>query len=130
MTEHRATREEAAVSEQAQARSRRILAKAVIEKDFTAQVIDLLTLYKWRVHHCRAARTGKGWRTPVQGHGGFCDIVAVKPGRRVLWRELKSYGNKPTPEQQEWGDALLAAGEDWAVWWPQDIDEIEEKART
>jgi hypothetical protein len=50
---------------------------------------------------------------------GFPDFVCVGP-RGVLYRELKRQDKKPTPKQQEWLDALSAAGEDAGVWRPYD----------
>jgi hypothetical protein len=42
-------------------------------------------------------------------------------GKRVLFRELKSQRGRVTAEQQEWLDALTAAGEDAKVWRPSSL---------
>lgn len=69
--------------------------------------------------HFRPARTERGWRTPVQGDGkGFPDLVLVR--NRVLYREVKSTTGRLEPAQIRWRDVLLAAGQDWAVWRPED----------
>jgi hypothetical protein len=52
--------------------------------------------------------------------GGFPDLVCVGPGG-VLFRELKRQGKSPTPAQQQWLDALAAAGQDAGVWRPEDL---------
>ncbi|GAA0287225.1 hypothetical protein GCM10009527_098170 [Actinomadura nitritigenes] len=50
---------------------------------------------------------------------GLPDWIII--GRTVLWRELKSAHGGVRPEQWAIGDALLAAGEDWAIWRPADL---------
>jgi hypothetical protein len=50
---------------------------------------------------------------------GFPDCVIVIDGR-ILWRELKDQKGKLSAKQVEWGEALTAAGQDWAVWRPFD----------
>jgi hypothetical protein len=48
---------------------------------------------------------------------GVPDDILIGP-YGVLWRELKTMRGKVTPAQQAMGEALLAAGQDWAVWRP------------
>ena len=48
---------------------------------------------------------------------GVPDDVLIGP-RGVLWRELKTMRGKVTPAQRAMGEALHAAGQDWAVWRP------------
>lgn len=50
---------------------------------------------------------------------GLPDWVII--GSRVLWRELKSAHGSLRPDQWAIGDALLTAGQDWAVWRPVDL---------
>jgi len=96
------------------------------ESAFQSQVIALARMLGWRVAAFRPAMNQRGeWRTPVQGDGkGWPDCVLVGRGR-VLFRELKLDKRYPTPEQREWGEALLAAGADYAVWRPKDWPIIE-----
>ena len=104
------------------------------EVDWQRQVIDLAHLYGWKVAHFRPAKTERGWRTPVQADGaGFPDLVLVKPGRPVVFAELKAKKNKLSPTQQEWIEALKAArvrGDQPSVgvyvWYPTDFDEVQE----
>ena len=69
--------------------ARATLAKHITEDDLLGNVIHAARIHGWLVHHCRAARTADGWRTPVQGNRGFPDLVLAKPGRLVL-AELKA----------------------------------------
>ena len=66
------------------------------ETAFQQQVIDLAHYTGWVVAHFRAARTEKGWRTPVAADGaGFPDLVLVnRSQKRVLYVELKSEDGK------------------------------------
>lgn len=96
------------------------------EAAFQRQVIALARMTGWKVAAFRPAQNARGeWRTPVQGDGkGWPDLVLVGRGR-VLYRELKLDKRYPGPEQREWGEALLAAGADYAVWRPKDWPIIE-----
>lgn len=81
--------------------------------------LELALILGWRRAHFRAARTKYGYRTPVQGDGkGFPDLILVHPRHGVLWREVKGDGGRLGAEQEEWGEALLEAGQDWRVWTP------------
>jgi len=84
-------------------------------------VLDLCALLHLTVAHFRPARMADGrWRTPVEGDGeGFLDLVIVGTG--VLWRELKTFGKKPTPAQLKWIARLKEAGQDVDVWTGEDL---------
>lgn len=82
-------------------------------------VIELCGWLHLTTAHFRPAWTEQGWRTAVQGDGkGFPDLVLVGP-HGVLYREAKSGRGVLEPEQRRWRDVLLAAGQDWALWRPQ-----------
>lgn len=99
-------------------------AQATSEADFTAAVVELAQWCGWRTVHFRPARTGRGWRTAVQGNGiGWPDLFAVR-GHRVLAAELKVKSNKPTAAQAAWLAALAGAGVEVHVWRPADWDEL------
>lgn len=51
---------------------------------------------------------------------GFPDLVIVGV-RGVLFRELKDEKKKPTIHQQQWIQALQAAGADAGLWRPSDL---------
>jgi hypothetical protein len=95
------------------------------EDDFLESIIDLAHVYGWKVFHARAARTGKGWRTPVQGDGaGFPDLVLVR--ERVIFAELKTDKGKLSELQEDWTLALNTAVQEVYVWHPSDWDRIVE----
>jgi hypothetical protein len=95
------------------------------ETQFTDRVIQTATLFGWLVCHFRPARTERGWRTAIQGDSGFPDLVMARGGV-VLFRELKVGTKKPRPDQVSWGEAI---GEDYALWYPDDWDEIVQTLR-
>jgi hypothetical protein len=90
------------------------------ENDLLKCVLSLAKLYGWRSFHARPAMTAKGYRTPVQGDGkGFPDLVLCKPGRPVLFVELKSDNGEVSLAQHEWLDELdKSSGADSHVWRP------------
>lgn len=101
---------------------------AVPEATWQAQFIELAHLFGWRIAHFRAAKSARGWRTPVQGDGkGFPDNVLVR--ERVIYVELKRVGKKTTPEQQEWMDWLMMAGQECYVWTIDDMEQAVEVLR-
>lgn len=87
-------------------------------------IIEAAKTFGWRVHAERAANSAKGWRTPIQGHAGWPDLILIRPPQ--LWAvELKRAPNRVEPEQQEWLDALQACGvETFVVWVPEQLDEF------
>ena len=113
------------------------------EQQLLDNTIDLASRCRWAVHHCRPARTARGYRTPIQGHKGFPDLVLARDGL-VLFRELKGYDargrlGRVSPEQRDWGRQLLGAfggeiarGHDgyhrelltFDVWTPDDWDAL------
>ncbi len=90
--------------------------KRMSEHELELAVVEVARLLRWRVAHFRAARSGRGWRTPVAYDAqGWPDLTLVGHGR-LLVRELKVGRGEPTPEQAEWLAALRAAGVDAGVW--------------
>ncbi len=96
-------------------------ARAMSEDDLLRAVLDLARLTHWQVHHCRAARVGNTWATPIQGDPGFPDLILAKPGRLIA-AELKSARGRVTGGQAEWLDVLAAVGGpvEAHVWRPAD----------
>lgn len=96
------------------------------EREFQSQVLGLAKIFHWRRAHFRAARTAKGWRTPVEADGkGWPDLTLVK-GQRLVFAELKRDGEKPSPEQEAWLEALRRVpGVEVYVWTPKGWPEIE-----
>lgn len=78
----------------------------ISEADWQAQVIDVAHLFGWRCAHFRAAKTDRGWRTPVQADGaGFPDLVLVR-GPELLVVELKAQRGRLSVAQTVWLDAF------------------------
>lgn len=85
------------------------LERATSEAELQVAVIDLARLRGWLVHHTRPARLSQGgWRTPIQGHAGFPDLVMVRDGR-VIFAELKRQSGRVAADQQVWLNELLTA---------------------
>ena len=97
------------------------------EGDLQEAVIELAHLFKWRVAHFRAAKTDKGWRTPVAADGaGFPDLVLVR-GETLMFVELKSEIGKLSIHQEVWKEDLIrislpTTNVYFFVWRPQDWD--------
>ena len=43
---------------------------------------------------------------------------------RIIYREIKTENGVVTDAQLKWGGAILAAGGDWGVWRPEDMDNL------
>lgn len=96
----------------------------ISESDWQQRVIDLARVLGWRVHHGRPALTGRGWRTPVQGHPGYVDLTLARPGRLIL-AELKTTTGLLGPEQRAWLAVLRTVpGIEVFVWRPTDWDQV------
>ena len=73
------------------------------EIEFEQAVVDLAHTFGWRAGGWRAAKTDKGWRTPVKYDGhGFPDLTLVHTRGIVIFAELKVGSNKLSPEQTVW----------------------------
>lgn len=87
----------------------------MLERELSANIVDLAHLFGWQVAYFRPAQTNKGWRTPVGADGkGWPDLTLVR--ERVIFAELKVGYGKLSPEQTEWGSRLLLAGAEWYEW--------------
>ena len=89
------------------------------EEDLLTAVLDLAMTANWRVCHFRPARTNKGWRTLVQGHTGWPDLMLCGH-RRFLVAELKSDKGSLSDDQARWRLVLDLAGVEYHVWKPRD----------
>ena len=83
----------------------------MLERELQKGIVDVAKILGYRVHHTRPAWTSKGYRTPIQGHVGFVDLVLAGHGR-VLFVELKCGRNVLSAEQAAWLEALRAAGQE------------------
>jgi hypothetical protein len=99
------------------------------EADFQRAVIDIAHVFGWSVAHFRAARTSRGWRTPVEGDGaGWPDLMLLRRDR-FLVAELKAEGGHLRPAQAAWLDRFRAAGIEAYVWRPADFPTVMEILR-
>ncbi|REK25904.1 MAG: hypothetical protein DWQ40_00335 [Actinobacteria bacterium] len=96
------------------------------ETEFQTMVLDHAKEQGWMVHHCRKAMRGDGqYRTPIQGHKGFPDVVFARNGD-VLFVEFKSETGTLTGEQADWlnelngGPINLHEHHPAVVWRPRD----------
>lgn len=86
------------------------------EHDFQNAVITLAGLCGWLWYHPFDSR-----RSPA----GYPDLTLVKPGRPIIFSELKSRTGRATPAQLQWLEALRqATGVEAHLWRPSDWDEI------
>jgi VRR-NUC domain len=101
--------------------------KADDEQAFQSVVVEVARLAGWKVAHFRAARTAKGWRTPVTADGpGWPDLCCVRPPR-IAFIELKSKSGQLRPSQSEWLDVLrLLPQVEVYLWRPDDWDAVVE----
>jgi hypothetical protein len=87
----------------------------VSERQFQDSVVELATRLGWAVYHTHDSR---------RSQCGWPDLAIIR-SPRLLIRELKREGEKPTAEQAWWLDALRQCGVDAGIWWPHNWDEIE-----
>lgn len=95
---------------------RQAVLDAMSEKDFQNGVMKLARFHGFSlIYHVFDSR---------RSAPGFPDLVLVKPRTgHILYRELKKNKGRVTPDQQTWLDGLTAAGQDAAVWRPNDLDD-------
>lgn len=101
--------------------ARRVLDAATTEDELLGLVVAYAQLQGWLVHHCRPARSEKGYRTPIQGDRGFPDLVLARE-RRVIFAELKTERGVLSNAQHRWINALYDLV---YMWRPSDWPEIE-----
>ena len=93
-----------------------VMLKHMSEDNLLQAVVEAASLLGWRWHHIR--RSDKAVQ---MGHAGFPDLLLVRE-HRLVSIELKTHKGRVTPEQQEWLDALRAAGVQTLVIRPSDLD--------
>lgn len=84
-------------------------------------IVDAAQLQRWHVAHFRPARTERGWRTPVEVHAGFPDLVLARDGVVFVW-EVKGAGDVLSIEQAGWLAAIGPGVADCRVIGPTDLD--------
>lgn len=91
------------------------------EKEFQAAVIALATMNGWLHYHTWDSR---------KSAAGFPDLVLVKPGRGVIFAELKSATGVESLSQTAWRLALECAEANAVLWRPSDWPRIVEALTT
>lgn len=77
--------------------------------------------YGWLVHAERAARSDKGWRTPIKGNAGWPDL-ALSRGPEFIVCELKRKPYRLTNEQIIWLNGLAQSVETHLAYVPEEQD--------
>lgn len=88
------------------------------EAELLRNIIQMAQALGYLVHHQRPAMRQDGqWRSAIQGHAGFLDLVFAR-GERVIFVECKSTKGTLTAGQLVWFNALQAAGQEVYLWRP------------
>lgn len=97
---------------------RDVLLWALTESQWQAQVLEWAKRAGWTHYHTHDSR-----KSP----GGFPDLVLARPGRMVVFAELKTMRGIELPSQKAWR-ALLngAVGCQAYLWRPSDDEEVKE----
>lgn len=128
-------------------------ADLITEKELQATVVEMAILNDWLVYHQidmggfrlvpekepqtydeavalikKEKERGVGRYYSKRIGSGFPDLVLVR-GVTLLYREVKTEKGVLSADQQTWGDRLLSAGANWAVWKPSDLPLIEATLR-
>jgi hypothetical protein len=88
------------------------VSQPITEAALQQTLMQAAELYGYRCFHTRAARSGRGWRVPVQGAGaeGFPDLIlASTHADPVFAFELKGPAGRLGPGQEAWLAALDGA---------------------
>ena len=83
------------------------------EKSFQSLILWHAKKRGWKCYHTHDSR---------RSEPGFPDLVLVR--QKILYRELKTDKGRLTESQKAWGDALIEAGADYAIWRPNQIQDI------
>jgi hypothetical protein len=97
------------------------------ETSFGNWLIGYARTQAWRITHFRPAQTAQGWRTALQGHRGFVDLVLAREGE-TIHAELKVGRNMPDDDQWAWLIWLASTpGAEVYIWRPQHRPFIEQR---
>ncbi len=86
------------------------------EVEFQRAVTDMAGWLGWHIWHDNDSR---------RNGAGLPDLLCVHPDHGVLWLELKTATGRVRPEQQQWIDLLVRAGQSAHVVRPADWPDIE-----
>lgn len=98
------------------------------ESDLKSHIIDVAKWQGWLIHHDLPALDKRGkWRTHIEGHAGFPDLVLAHPRRGLIFAELKAETGRVTAEQAKWLAAAESHTAETFVWYPHNLKEIERR---
>jgi hypothetical protein len=96
------------------------------EADLKSHIIELAKWHGWLIHHDLPALDKAGnWRTHIEGHAGFPDLVLAHPQRGLVFAELKAETGKASLPQAKWLAGLEGHTAEAYLWYPGDMKEIE-----
>lgn len=107
------------LGELAAARSRQLIAEAVAEKDWQAQIVDYASLRGWWVYHPHDSR---------RSTAGWLDLTMIRPPR-IVFAELKTERGRVTREQKAMIARLGLCDAEVFLWRPSDWAEVEQVLR-
>lgn len=87
------------------------------ESDVLEAVLEAAQIGGWLAAHHPDSRM-------LKGCPGLPDIVLAHPERGVLWAEVKTRRGRMTGEQTRWAATLMAAGAEWRLVRPADLQEM------
>lgn len=99
--------------------ARRKILGEITEAEWLGWVTLTARTFSWLAYHTHDSR---------HSAAGFPDLVLVR-GESIIYAELKSERGKVTAAQQEWLDALTAAGAECHVWRPSQQDDVLDRLR-
>jgi hypothetical protein len=91
--------------------------KALTERDWQSQVLDLARVGGWKHYHTHNAR-----RSP----SGFPDLVLIR-APELIYVELKTAIGKLSIAQEWWTENLRDCGQEIHVWRPVDFRAAEKR---
>lgn len=98
------------------------------EKSYQSAIVELATVHGWHVQHTLPTQIRPGvWRTHIQGHTGFPDLVLAHPRYGVLFVEVKTIRGRLSDAQKSWISTLRSAGAEAHVWRPEDWSYVQQR---
>jgi hypothetical protein len=95
------------------------------EKLFQQQVVDMARMQQWLVFHPNKSTPRAGvWKTDGKGFPDLVLTSTATPSRGIIFVELKTNIGKLSHHQIMYGRALIAAGAEYHVWRPKDLQQI------
>ena len=85
-------------------------------------------MQQWLVFHASPSSPRPGvWRSDGKGFPDLVLVSTAMPSRGVIFCELKTADGKLSPEQEKYARALIAAGIEYHLWRPRDLDVIADR---